>query len=71
MITYCAGCTQALKNKTPVLHILDLLFDPDCLATGKTRQSKWPRIYLNRLWLKYLLKKHENPPVSRERPSVV
>ncbi len=68
MITYCAGCTQALKNTPPVLHILDLLFDPDCLATGKTRQSKWPLTYLNRLWLKYLIKKHENPAVFRERP---
>ena len=69
MITYCAGCTQALKNSTHVFHLLDLLFDPGCLATGKIRQSKWPLTYLNRLWLKQRIKKYETPSVCSERPS--
>jgi Fe-S oxidoreductase len=67
VITYCAGCAQALKGNAPVFHIIDLLFDPGCLSSGKPRASRSPITYLNRLWLKRILQKREKPEISRER----
>ena len=67
VITYCAGCTEGLKGRTPVFHLIDLLFDPNCIATGNPRASGSPITYLNRLWLKHTLKKRENPAAARER----
>ncbi|MGM0402807.1 MAG: (Fe-S)-binding protein [Thermodesulfobacteriota bacterium] len=67
IMAYCAGCTQALQGNAPVFHIVDLLFDPACIAAGTPRASRWPMTYLNRLWLKHVLKKQENPALTRER----
>lgn len=67
IITYCAGCAGAFKGKTPVFHIIDILFEPESVASGKPRVSRSPMTYLNRLWLKHVLRKHENPVFFRER----
>ena len=68
IITYCAGCAQELTGNGSVFHLIDLLFDPDCITSGKPRATRSPLMtYLNRLWLKHALKKLENPANQRER----
>lgn len=67
IITYCAGCAGAFKDKTSVFHLIDILFEPQSAASGKPRVSRSPMTYLNRLWLKHVLRKHENPAFFRER----
>jgi Fe-S oxidoreductase len=66
-IAYCAGCTNHLNRITPTSHILDLLFEPEATLAGKVKVSKSPMTYLNRLKLKYRLKRTVDASISRER----
>ncbi|HQI02611.1 MAG TPA: VTT domain-containing protein [Deltaproteobacteria bacterium] len=52
IVTYCAGCTQALNAHTPSSHLLDLLFDPEGTLAGRKKGSSGPITYLNRILLK-------------------
>jgi uncharacterized membrane protein YdjX (TVP38/TMEM64 family)/Fe-S oxidoreductase len=67
MLTYCAGCVNALKASTPAAHILDLVFEPEETLSGKVKVSRAPITYLNRLRLKRKFKKLVDPAVTRER----
>jgi len=67
IITYCAGCVQALAPQTPTSHLLDLLFTPEQTLSGKKRGTAAPFTYLNRLRLKKRFKKMEGCAVIRER----
>ncbi len=57
IITYCAGCIQALQSRVPVSHLLDLLFEPRAAMEGRVRVSRAPFTYWNRIRLKSRLKK--------------
>lgn len=57
LITYCAGCTAMLQNQDQVYHIVDLLFPDAGSDLSKPRQGLPLMTYLNRLKLKYKLKK--------------
>ena len=67
VVTYCAGCADALKNSVKAFHILDLLFDPAPSLEKKPGVSSSPMTYFNRLRLKRALKKLLPAPVTRER----
>ena len=67
ILTYCAGCVNFLGSITPTSHILDLLFAPEATLAGKTKSSKAPWTYLNRLQLKRHFKKKIHPTTSRIR----
>jgi uncharacterized membrane protein YdjX (TVP38/TMEM64 family)/Fe-S oxidoreductase len=67
IITYCAGCVQALAPQTPTSHLLDLLFAPEQTLAGKKQGTAAPFTYLNRLRLKKSFKKMEGCAVIRER----
>lgn len=70
IITYCAGCVQALDGKTPASHLVDLLLAPDQTLAGKKMGAKAPFTYLNRLRLKRGFKRREGFSVTRERTFV-
>jgi len=57
MITYCAGCVEALSPAGPISHLLDLIFEPQRTLAGKVKVSRTPMTYWNRLRLKGRLKK--------------
>jgi Fe-S oxidoreductase len=67
LLTYCAGCAGLLNKKIPTDHILDALFYPETVATGKRKVSKAPFTYFNRIRLKRCLQKNHPAPVTRER----
>jgi Fe-S oxidoreductase len=67
MITYCAGCVSHLNPNSPTSHILDLLFEPEATLAGKTKSSRPPMTYLNRIRLKRWFKKNIDTAVTRER----
>jgi len=67
IITYCAGCAQALGGHTPTNHLADVLFDPDETMVGKKKGTGPPFTYLNRLRLKRAFKRQEGDAVMRER----
>jgi len=71
IITYCAGCVNALNPLTPTSHILDLIYEPEATISGKVKVSKAPFTYMNRLKLKNHLKKTVHPQISRERTFTV
>jgi len=52
MVTYCAGCAGFLDRQGPTSHLADVLFEPEKAMAGKTRVSKSPVTYLNRILLK-------------------
>jgi uncharacterized membrane protein YdjX (TVP38/TMEM64 family)/Fe-S oxidoreductase len=70
IITYCAGCVQALGRETPTSHLVDLLLEPDQTLAGKKMGAKAPFTYLNRLRLKRGFKRKEGFAVTRERTFV-
>jgi Fe-S oxidoreductase len=57
IITYCAGCVQALDGHAPTSHLADLLFTPKQTLAGKKKGASAPFTYLNRLRLKKNFKK--------------
>ena len=67
IITYCAGCVQALGSHTPTNHLVDVLFAPGQTLAGKKKGAGAPVTYLNRLLLKRAYKRKEGFAVSRER----
>ncbi len=67
IITYCAGCSNALSAATPASHILDLLFEPQATVAGNVKVSRAPFTYWNRVRLKGKLKKEVDASVTRER----
>jgi len=70
IITYCAGCVQALGGHTPTNHLVDILFAPGRTLAGKKKGAGTPITYLNRLLLKRSYKRKEGFTVSRERTFV-
>jgi len=70
IITYCAGCVQALGGHTPTNHLVDILFAPDQTLAGKKKGAGAPVTYLNRLLLKRVFKRKEGYAVTRERTFV-
>jgi len=67
IITYCAGCVQALAPHTPASHLLDLLFVPEQTLAGKKKGTAAPFTYLNRLRLKKSFKTMAGSAMLRER----
>jgi Fe-S oxidoreductase len=67
ILTYCAGCAGMLGRATPTDHLIDILFDPERTLAGKTRVSKAPFTYLNRLRLKRHLRGLTGYAQTRER----
>jgi len=58
VITYCAGCAGFLaKAGIKVVHLGDLLVNPEKALTGKASVARAPRTYLNRISLKRRLQK--------------
>lgn len=57
MITYCAGCANFLGRVGPVAHILDLVFEPAKTLAGRVKGARPPFTYLNRLILKWRLRR--------------
>jgi len=58
VITYCAGCAALLaKTGIKVVHLGDLLANPEKALTGKASVARAPRTYLNRIRLKRRLQK--------------
>jgi uncharacterized membrane protein YdjX (TVP38/TMEM64 family)/Fe-S oxidoreductase len=70
IITYCAGCVQALGGHTSTSHLVDILFAPDRTMAGKKKGGRAPLTYLNRLRLKREFKRKEGYSVTRERTFV-
>ncbi|RQW89209.1 MAG: (Fe-S)-binding protein [Geobacter sp.] len=67
IITYCAGCVEALAPHTPTSHLLDLLFAPEQTLAGKVKGTAAPFTFLNRLRLKKRFKTMEGSAMLRER----
>lgn len=63
VVTYCAGCANHLGKVAEVSHVLDLICRTPKPSTG-------PVTYLNRLLLKYRLKRMVPATLTRERPPV-
>ncbi len=57
IVTYCAGCVGFLSRSGKVSHLGDVLFDPEKALAGKSKVSKSPVTYLNRLLLKRRLRR--------------
>jgi len=67
ILTYCAGCANFLGRYTPVAHLLDLVFEPERTISGKSKISKAPFTYLNRLRLKKTVRDRISVQIWRER----
>jgi uncharacterized membrane protein YdjX (TVP38/TMEM64 family)/Fe-S oxidoreductase len=67
IITYCAGCVQALGGHTATNHLVDVLFSPKQTLAGKKKGAGTPITYLNRLLLKRTFKRKAGVAVTRER----
>jgi hypothetical protein len=58
VITYCAGCAGLLARAgMKVVHLGDLLVNPEKALAGKSSVARAPRTYLNRIRLKRRLQK--------------
>ncbi|NPU83969.1 MAG: hypothetical protein HPY65_05730 [Syntrophaceae bacterium] len=66
-VTYCAGCAGRLGERSPAVHVLDVLREPEQALAGKIRIAKAPFTYLNRLRLKNRFRKELPVAASRER----
>jgi uncharacterized membrane protein YdjX (TVP38/TMEM64 family)/Fe-S oxidoreductase len=67
LLTYCAGCAGSLNKVVPTDHILDSIFAPEALVSGKLKAAKAPLTYLNRIKIKRFLKKKHPATIMRER----
>lgn len=67
IISYCAGCVQALGTRTPTSHLVDILFDPQAALADRKKGAKAPWTYLNRLRMKRAYQRKKGFAVSRER----
>lgn len=61
VITYCAGCVDRLGSTLNMVHVIDLLFEPEASLRGKARVSRAPFTYWRRLRLKQRLKNPRRP----------
>ena len=69
-ITYCAGCAGFLaRTGMKVVHLGDLLVNPEKTLAGKASVARAPRTYLNRLRLKRRLQKAINSASANNNPS--
>ncbi len=67
LVAYCAGCTSFLgRNRSGVLHLLDLYFDPRAALAGTIQPARGVRAYWNRWRLRHRLARLF-PPASRVR----
>ncbi len=57
VLTYCAGCVHFLSGKMTTIHLVDLMLDPEQALAGKAPATRWPFTYLNRLLLKFKLRR--------------
>jgi len=71
MITYCAGCENALSRLIPTVHVLDILWEGGVDAAGRAKITKPPFTYWNRLRLKRWFKKNVPVATTRERTFTV
>ncbi len=67
VVTYCAGCANRLGDRSPAVHLLDVLREPGPALAEKSRVAKSPFTYLNRLRLKSRFRKELPVAASRER----
>ncbi|NNF46577.1 MAG: (Fe-S)-binding protein [Desulfofustis sp.] len=56
-VTYCAGCVQFLSESMDLIHLVDLLLEPETALAGNAPVSNSPFTYFNRLILKAKLKR--------------
>ena len=66
VVTYCAGCANALSKRVPTTHVLDILFDSET-ASGKAKVARPPFTYWKRLKLKKWFKRNVPVKIARER----
>lgn len=66
-VTYCAGCAGALGACTPTAHVLDAVYDPERVTSGRATASKGVVTFLNRILLKRHFKGAVPARASRER----
>ncbi len=57
IVTYCAGCAGFLGRIASVSHVGEILFEPEKALAGRSRVSKAPMTYVNRLLLKRRLQR--------------
>ena len=57
VLTYCAGCVQFLSSRMTTVHLLDLLYDAESALAGQLTPARTPLTYINRLRLKYRLRR--------------
>ena len=67
IVAYCAGCAEALGREAPVVHVLDLLFDPAAALNGESKVSRPPLTYWKRMRMKRRFKKILPAAATRER----
>lgn len=67
LLTYCAGCAGLLSRHLPTRHLLDLLFFPGATLAGSAPVSGPPWTYLNRLRLKWRLRRQVHALITRQR----
>ena len=67
IVTYCCGCAGRLSGSSPAIHALDVLSEPDAALSGKSKVSRAPFTYLNRLRIKHDFKKSVDAALSRQR----
>ena len=67
VVTYCAGCAQALGGRSVTSHVADLIFDAERALAGKSRPTDGPLTYFNRLLLKRAFSRMEGFTTTRER----
>ena len=60
VVTYCAGCVQFLSSQMDIVHLVDLVLEPEKALSGAVKISRSPFTYLNRLILKYKFKRGPN-----------
>ncbi|WP_328746019.1 VTT domain-containing protein [Geomonas anaerohicana] len=67
MVTYCAACAETYRGKTTTMHALDLWLSPELAKAGRSKVSRAPFTYLNRLALKRRFRNRGHFAVMRER----
>ncbi|GFO63665.1 hypothetical protein GMPD_15840 [Geomonas paludis] len=67
MVTYCAACAETYRGKTTTMHVLDLWLSPELAKAGRSKVSRAPFTYLNRLALKRRFRNSGYFAVMRER----
>lgn len=68
VLCYCAGCTNYLGSQVLTTHVLDLIMEPEAAMAGKTKVSRTPWTYINRMLLKKRLKQWIPDAILFERP---